>query len=257
MRLIAFKIHRALTAMTAASLILGFTGTMSLPVHAQGAGGGEGGSQVPALPGLPNGNAPEGNAPDGAAPKGALPDGAAPDASGTASADDVAADPTEPAPTVEDMDQLFAELAEPTGETWRRAESDILRIWSRSGSSSMDLLYKRGEEALDAGDLPAAIGHLTALTDHAPDFAAGWHLRAVAYYLDGEFGPAIADLATTLKLEPRHFGALTQLGSMLEEVGDDQRALEAYRSSLKINPHQQEAVDAVSRIEQKLAGTDA
>lgn len=157
----------------------------------------------------------------------------------------------------EDLDLLFAELAEPEGETWARAETDILRIWSRSGSAAMDLLYKRGEAALDAGDTVTAIGHLTALTDHAPDFAAGWYLRSVAFYLDGDFGPAIADLGEVLRLEPRHFGALTQLGSILEELGDDRNALEAFRQSLKVHPHQQDAQDAVRRLEQKLQGTDA
>ena len=157
----------------------------------------------------------------------------------------------------EDLDLLFAELAQPGGEGWARAETDILRIWSRSGSASMDLLYKRGEAAMDAGDLPGAIGHLTALTDHAPDFAGGWYLRGVAHFLDGDFGPSIADMAEVLAREPRHFGALTQLGTMLEELGDKRRALEAFQASLKIHPHQQDAQDAVTRIEQDLQGTDA
>lgn len=160
-------------------------------------------------------------------------------------------------PDSELLDRLFSELAQIDGEGWRQAESDIMRIWSRSGSAAMDLLYQRGEGALDAGDLDSAIGHLTALTDHAPEFAAGWQMRAVAYYFDGKFGPALEDLARTLELEPRHFGALTQLGAMLEELGADQRALRAYRLSLEINPHQQEASDAVLRLEQKTAGTAA
>ncbi len=168
-----------------------------------------------------------------------------------------AADPASPAPSADDMDALFAELAQTEGEGWRRAQSDILRIWSRSGSAAMDMLYRRGEGALDEGDLNMAIGHLTALTDHAPDFAAGWQLRAVAFYMDGDFGPALADIAKTLELEPRHFGALTQLGTLLEELGDDENALRAYSESLKINPHQQEAEDAVQRLTQKMAGTDA
>lgn len=178
---------------------------------------------------------------------------------------DALAEPAAPAePTVaarirarEDLDLLFAELAQPEGETWARAETDILRIWSRSGSAAMDLLYKRGESALDAGDTATAIGHLTALTDHAPDFAAGWYLRSVAFYLDGEYGPAMADIQQALRLEPRQFGALTQLGTMLDELGDKRRALAAFNASLKINPHQDDAQDAVRRIAQELQGTDA
>lgn len=154
------------------------------------------------------------------------------------------------------MNALFAQLAEPEGEGWRIAESDILREWSKSGSASMDLLLKRGEEALDQGDTDAAIGHLTALTDHAPDFAAGWQARAVAYATAGQFGPAVSDLAQTLQLEPRHFAALTQLGVMLEETGDTEGALNAYRETLRIHPHQQEAIDAVERLEREDQGTD-
>jgi len=106
------------------------------------------------------------------------------------------------------------------------------------------------------GDIPSAIGHLTALTDHAPDFAAGFQTRAAAYATAGQFGPALADLRRTLELEPRHFAALTQLGAMLEEMGDDARALAAYRASLAIHPHQQEAIDGQARLEHKRIGTD-
>ncbi|MCZ0962272.1 tetratricopeptide repeat protein [Paracoccus benzoatiresistens] len=154
------------------------------------------------------------------------------------------------------MDALFRRLGEPTGESWRIAESDILREWSKSGSAAMDLLLQRGEEALDQGDAAAAIGHLTALTDHAPDFPMGFYTRAAAYASAGQFGPALQDLARTLQLEPRHFPALTQLGAMLEETGETERALEAYRKSLTIHPHQQEAIDGVARLERQQDGTD-
>lgn len=155
-----------------------------------------------------------------------------------------------------DMDDLFRRLAEPQGESWRIAESDILREWSKSGSAAMDLLLQRGEEALDQGDTQAAIGHLTALTDHAPDFPAGFYTRAAAYAAAGQFGPAFQDLSRTLQLEPRHFPALTQLAIMLEETGDTERALAAFRESLAIHPHQQEAIDGAARLERQQDGTD-
>lgn len=155
-----------------------------------------------------------------------------------------------------DMDALFAQLAKPEGEAWRIAEADILREWSQSGSAAMDLLLKRGEEALDAGNTDAAIGHLTALTDHAPDFATGWQTRSTAYALIGQYGPAVSDLARALELEPRHFGALTQMGFMFEEMGDNERALSAYKESLKIHPHQQEVKDGIARLEKLLSGTE-
>ena len=153
-----------------------------------------------------------------------------------------------------DIEQSFTQLAKPEGEAWRIAESDILREWSKSGSASLDLLLKRGEDALDEGDPQSAIGHLTALTDQAPEFAAGWYARSSAFAATGHFGPAFDDLAKTLKLEPRHFAALTQLGVLFEEIGNPEKALEAYRESLKIHPHQQEAIDGVARLEREQTG---
>lgn len=169
--------------------------------------------------------------------------------------------PVQP-PAPADLDALFAELRAPEAAdapgapgAWRRAESDILRAWSHSGSAALDLLRQRGEAALDAGDAQGAIGHLTALTDHAPDYAQGFQLRATAYAMAGEYGPAAADLARALTLEPRQFVALTQLGAMLEEMGSEDRALAAFEASLAIHPHQQEAIDAVDRLSAARDGT--
>lgn len=154
----------------------------------------------------------------------------------------------------EGLEPYFEELADPGSGAWARAEADIRRAWSRSGSAGMDLLLKRGEEAMDAGDTAAAIEHLTALTDHAPDFAEGWNARATAHFLAGLYGPALSDIARTLELEPRHWGALAGLGAILDEMGDAQGALRAFRASYALHPHQQDVKDAIDRLERQLAG---
>jgi Flp pilus assembly protein TadD len=153
------------------------------------------------------------------------------------------------------LDGLFSELADPSNEAWGRAAADIQRIWSRSGSAAMDLLLKRGEQALDTGDLPTAIAHLTALTDHDPDFAEGWNARATAYYMRGDYGQALADIAKTLTLQPRHWGALAGLGAILDDMGETKKALAAYQASLALNPHQDDVTDAVARLEGLQSGT--
>jgi tetratricopeptide (TPR) repeat protein len=157
----------------------------------------------------------------------------------------------------EEMDSLFSELSSSQGDAWMRAQSDIERIWSRSGSAALDLLLIRGEAALDAGDVEGAIGHLTALTENAPDFTAGWAARATAFYLAGQTGPAMADLAQALRLEPRQWHSATLLGNILEDMGNDEAALAAYGESLAINPHQEEARDGIARLLSAGQGQDA
>lgn len=152
------------------------------------------------------------------------------------------------------LETLFANLRAP-GEGWRLAETEIIQIWSRSGSAAMDLLLRRGTEALDAGEVEAALFHLTALTDHAPDFAEGWAARGAAHAAAGQFGPAAADLARALALEARHFIALTLLCQMLEEMGTQAGAEAACTASLAIHPHQQEAIDSLARLQYRRDGT--
>ncbi|WBU64493.1 tetratricopeptide repeat protein [Paracoccus aerodenitrificans] len=151
---------------------------------------------------------------------------------------------------------LFETLAEKNGDAWMEAETQILNRWSDTGSEALNMIQTRGETALDEGDFVAAIGHLTALVDHAPDHAMGYQLRGLAFWLNGDFGPAAADLARSLELEPKQYLALSQLGAMLEELGNTQAATDALNRSLEIHPHQQDVIDAVSRLDAEDNGTD-
>lgn len=146
-------------------------------------------------------------------------------------------------------EELLEELQRPELPNWQRVEDALWSEWSKSGSAAMDLLLRRGRDAIEAEEYDAAIGHLTALVDHAPDFAEAYNSRALAYYRSGLYGPALGDLAHTLALNPRHFGALTGLGTILEEIGQEDRALGAYRAARAIHPHDPDLEDAVHRLE--------
>ncbi|WP_132461127.1 tetratricopeptide repeat protein [Rhodovulum marinum] len=150
--------------------------------------------------------------------------------------------------------ELLDELQTPDLPNWKQVEEAIWAEWAKSGSPSMDLLLKRGREAVEAGAFDTAIAHLTALTDHAPDFAEGFNARAIAYFKAGLYGPAIADIARTLDLNPRHFGALTGLGAILEETGRYDAALEAVRAARAIHPHDPDLEEAEKRLELLTSG---
>lgn len=154
------------------------------------------------------------------------------------------------------LDSLFEELKGADARAASRIEREIWNEWSKSGSPAMDLLLQRGRDAMEAGDTAAAIEHFTALTDHAPDFAEGWNARATAYFQAGELGPSVNDIAKTLTLNPRHFGALSGLGMIFEQLEQPEKALEAYKAALAIHPQLQGVIEAVERLEAETAGTD-
>ena len=110
------------------------------------------------------------------------------------------------------------------------------------------------QTACAAGDYAAAIEHFTAVVDHAPDFAEGYNGRATAYYFAGLIGPALDDIRQTLVLNPRHFGALRGFGAILEQLGQDEQALEVYGKVLALSPHAPDMEEAAERLEQKLLG---
>ena len=154
-----------------------------------------------------------------------------------------------------DLDALFSQLKSADAQQAQKIEQEIWVEWSKSGSPAMDLLLERGRVAMAAGRPDLAVQHLTALVDHAPDFAEGWNARATAYFQTGDFGPAIADIGRVLTLNPRHFGALAGLGAIFEELGQPEKAIEVYGAALAINPHGtglQEAIDRLTTQDQAL-----
>ena len=135
-----------------------------------------------------------------------------------------------------------------------RLERQLRQEWSKSGSAAMDLLLKRGQDALDVDQIDVAMEHLTALTDHAPDFAEGWHALALTYYRAEMFGPAADALERTLALNPHHFGALRGLGAIFEQVDKPHLAYDAYSRVLSMRPHDSEVIDALERLERRVNG---
>jgi tetratricopeptide (TPR) repeat protein len=128
------------------------------------------------------------------------------------------------------------------------AERDVEREWSRSGSATMDLLLKRGRDAIAMGEFATAIDHFTALTDHAPLFAEGFHARATAYYRADLYGPALADLETALALNPDNFNAIFGLAVLFDELGDRRIAEQLYRRVLALHPHHENAANALEQL---------
>ena len=154
------------------------------------------------------------------------------------------------------LDELFATLQEADEREAQKIASEIELEFSKSGSATMDLLLKRGRDAFEAGNTKAAIEHLTALTDHAPDFAEGFYYRALAYLQVEMIGPSFADIEQTLTLNPRHFGAIELLGFLLEDMNRPNMAQEAYERVLAIHPHHKDVTAALERLAPQISGQD-
>ena len=154
------------------------------------------------------------------------------------------------------LDFLFERLSDPELEEWEEVEKEVWRLWSNSGSRSMNLLLELGTRAMAKGDLRAAVERFTVLVENAPGFAEGWNKRATAYFLMQRYSLSVADIEKTLTLEPRHFGAMSGLGMILERFDRNKEALGVYEHLVTIHPHRQEAHDAIRRLRTRVLGTE-
>ena len=59
-----------------------------------------------------------------------------------------------------------------------------------------------------------------------------------------------------LAQEPRHYQALAGLGIILQDIGEEKLALQAYRRALEINPHLESISESVRRLKLKVEGRD-
>jgi tetratricopeptide (TPR) repeat protein len=155
-----------------------------------------------------------------------------------------------------DVDSLLERLAQAEdAAAAQRLERQVIEAWSQSGSPSMNLLLRRGQDALERGEHAVAAEHFRALTDHAPGFAEGWHGLALAYYNAERFGPAMDALERVLAIEPRHFGALRGIGAIQEQVDRPELAYRAYERVLALRPHDAQVREALDRLDREVRGT--
>ncbi|MEM9248235.1 MAG: tetratricopeptide repeat protein [Pseudomonadota bacterium] len=157
-------------------------------------------------------------------------------------------------PDQEEIDRLFEELAKSDQPGWQQIEDSIAREWAKSGSASMDLLLQRGRDALSEGDYAKAVEHFTALTDHAPGFAEGWNSRATAWFRLDRYGLAISDIGRALAIEPRHFGALIGLATILRELDRGQEALAVLRRVEALHPHRPNVLEGIEALSSRFDG---
>jgi len=153
------------------------------------------------------------------------------------------------------LDTLFAALKiAPDDASAKAIEDRIWAMWLVSGSDTCTLLMARVKDATDDKNFDLAIKLLDAVIAIKPNYVEAWNRRATVYYLKQDYGHSLADLRMVLAKEPRHFGALSGLGLILQDIGDDKDALDAYRKALAIDPHLENIPEVVKTLTEKVEG---
>ena len=129
-------------------------------------------------------------------------------------------------------------------------------MWLQTSSDTAALLMLRAKAAMDAQKPDVALKLLDAVVKLRPDYIEAWNRRATLYYLKNDYARSLQDIREVLVREPRHFGALAGLGMIMQDIGDERRALEAFRKALAVNPHLEKVPELVKTLTEKVEGRD-
>jgi tetratricopeptide (TPR) repeat protein len=155
------------------------------------------------------------------------------------------------------LDFLFEALkAAPDRSSAKAVEERIWALWMTSTSDTANLLMTRVKTAVEAENLDLALQLLDAIVQLKPDYVEAWNRRATIYFMRKDYSRSLADLQQILAREPRHFGALSGLGLILQELGDDKLALDVYRRVLAIHPHLPRVPELIKSLTEKVDGRD-
>lgn len=165
--------------------------------------------------------------------------------------------PRVPADKTRGLDFLFGALkAAPDETSAKHVEARIWAIWLQTPSDTVALLMTRAKAAMEAQNSDVALKLLDSVVKLRPDYVEGWNRRATLYYLRNDYAHSLADIEQVLAREPRHFGALAGLGMIMQDLGDDKHALDAFRRALAVNPHLEKVPELVKTLSEKVEGRD-
>ncbi|VAW20136.1 Holliday junction DNA helicase RuvA [hydrothermal vent metagenome] len=139
-------------------------------------------------------------------------------------------------------DQALAELFLALSQSANSTEAAKIanRIWKIWLTPSPVELFNQMQDVMKArqlGDFGRAVRLLDEITANYPGYAEAFNQRATLLFLVKDYNAALLDLAETLRLEPRHFGALVAQAIIYQRLGKNRQALRSIVAALKIYPY--------------------
>ena len=143
-----------------------------------------------------------------------------------------------------ELNNLFKQLKNSEIIKATEIENKIWKIWSthpsddRKGYRLTELLAQ-GSLLMTREELDRAYEIFSQIILIDPNWSEAWNKRATVLYLLGLYHQSQKDIDEVLKLEKRHFGALSGQGLVQTELKNYEKAINSYKEVEKIYPTMQ------------------
>jgi tetratricopeptide (TPR) repeat protein len=148
------------------------------------------------------------------------------------------------------LDTLFGNLRQSdSGVEILSSERMIWELWMQGGTEKQNADLQMAANAMGLGQYAVSEAILNQLIQDTQQFPEAYNKRATLYYLMGKYQASLDDISLVLNLEPRHFGALSGKGMVLQKMGRNGEALAAYKEAIAVHPHMVGARLAIQQLE--------
>ena len=152
-----------------------------------------------------------------------------------------------------ELNNLFKMLKNTENTKAIEIENKIWKIWithpseDRRGYRLTELLAQ-GSILINQRNLRKAYGLFSQIILEDPKWAEAWNKRATVLYMMGSYEQSQNDINEVLKLEKRHFGALSGQGLVQTKLKNYKKAIESYKEAQKVYPSMQAPKVMIPRI---------
>ena len=154
-----------------------------------------------------------------------------------------------------ELNNLFTQLKNSEISNAIEIENKIWKIWSTHPTSDrkgyrLTELLAQGSFLMTQQKFNKAYEIFTQIILADPNWFEAWNKRATVLYLLGRYQQSQNDIDEVLKLEKRHFGALSGQGLVQTELKNYEKAINSYKKVQKIYPSMQAPKVMIPRLKE-------
>ena len=136
------------------------------------------------------------------------------------------------------LEELFNQLQKVNNsKTAEILEKEIWAIWNEHPNDiKLTEKLKLGTELMQYGSYNYALKIFNNILATDPEWSEAWNKRATVFFLMEQYMKSLADIKKVLKIESRHFGALSGQARIFIKLKEYEKAITSLQKALRLYP---------------------
>jgi tetratricopeptide (TPR) repeat protein len=136
------------------------------------------------------------------------------------------------------LNELFNQLQKVNNsKTAKLLEKEIWSVWNEHpNNNKLTEKLEFGSELMEYGSYNYALQVFNNILITDPKWSEAWNKRATLFFLMNQYQKSLNDIEKVLKIESRHFGALSGQAQIFIKLQEYEKAIVSIKKALKFYP---------------------